>query len=685
MHKAAVDAARMRGAAPLTHRYEVDGLRAVAVLSILAFHLDLTGFSGGFVGVDVFFVISGYVILRGILPDLEAGRFSIAEFLVRRMRRILPALTVVLAAALTAGFVFLSPDELSELAGSSLSTMAFGANFFFHDRTGYFASAAHTRPLLHMWSLGIEEQFYILVPLTIAGLMRFWGATAGRILAVLAVASFVYSLVAMTTMEEKHAFYMPMARFWEIAVGGCVAVVERRWGLLRSRSGAVAGLVGLLAIAASVLLLNSENGRQQWVVIAILGAAAVIVGGAHGRNLTGAMLGSRPMVAIGSISFSVYLVHWPLIVFWQLCTLRPLLPHEQVVIALLTLVLAALLYRLVEAPMRAGSRRIGNRPALAAIGAGTGIVAVAGMAVIVDGGTAWRLREPAREAYALLRTAITERSRCRSETHWSGSNLKVCRWNPHAPSTEFVIWGDSHARELSAELAEILGDSGQRSGLSVFKPACRPVDAVEAAGLQGGKLCADFVKAALAVIAHERPKIVVMVGRWAQLASDVRAPGDHGWSGHLVDLENKRARIELGDALTRTIERVRASGARVVVVGPVPEIDYHVPSALVRWLHGVGYLPPTRRADFDLRQKQVMLALAKIGALEGVVVVYPHTVFCDAETCAVADGLRALYTDDDHLSPFGAARVGALVRSAIDRIGWNLAESDPTWSAAHRD
>jgi peptidoglycan/LPS O-acetylase OafA/YrhL len=667
MHKVVADSAAMGAAVHLRHRDDVDGLRAVAVLAILAFHLDLTGFTGGYVGVDVFFVISGYVILRGILPDLESGRFSLADFYIRRIRRILPALLVVLAATLTAGFIMLSPAEIEELAGSALATTAFGANFFFHDRIHYFANFAYMRPLLHMWSLGIEEQFYIIVPLAIAGLMRLRGVGPGRVLAVLAIASLGYSLIAPAAVSEKHAFYMPMARFWEIAIGGCVAVAERRWRLLRTGSGPVAAL-GLLAIAASVVLLDSKSGGHQWVVVAVLGAAGVIIGNAQNRGLAAALLASRPAVAVGRISFSVYLVHWPLIVFWQLCVLRPLLPYEQVVIAILTLSAAALLYAAVETPMRARGGWVGNRSALAGIGAAAAVVAVASIVAARDGGAAWRMQEPAREASALFRTAMAERSPCVRDVRWT--EIQVCRWNRHA-GTHFAILGDSHAHALWSELAQAFGDTS--GGIAVLKPRCPPIHGVDILGAKEG--CEEFVKGAMEVIESERPKIVILASRWAVVASAVHAPGSRHKSGHLLDLENERARIELSDALTRTVERMRAWGTRVVVVGPVPEIDYHVPSALVRSLHGIGSLPPTRRSAFDLRQRQVMAALAKIGSLEGVIVVYPHTIFCDTETCAVADGLRAFYRDHDHLSPFGAARVSALISSAIDRSGWRLPES----------
>jgi peptidoglycan/LPS O-acetylase OafA/YrhL len=663
MQRFAAGAAGLRNAEALVHRDDVDGLRAIAVLAILGFHLNLAGFSGGFVGVDVFFVISGYVILRSILPAIDANRFSLADFFIRRARRILPALTVVLAATMAVGFVILSPAELAELAESAVATTAFAANFYFHDRTGYFASAAYTRPLLHMWSLGIEEQFYILVPLSLAVLMRTWRIAAGWPIALLALGSFAYGLAAPTAIGEKHAFYMPMARFWEIAIGGCVAVAERRWGLLRRGNGGIASL-GLMAIASAILLLNSDSGGQQWAAIAVLGTAAVIAAGGSNENFAAAMLASRPMVGIGRISYSMYLVHWPLIVFWRLYTAHPLRPHEQVLLLVLTIALAAALSVLVETPMRAGSHQIGNRPALAGIFMATVAVAVLGVAAVADRGAVWRMNPRAKEALSTLRTAVAERPRCVSDKQWMTPPFTACRWNPGRPGTDFVIWGDSHAGALAPELAPFLVEGGKKSGVSVGMH-CSPIQSIVLADYNYAKNCPAYVDAVIEAIARERPSLVVIAGRWAVLESPVPAPGTGESSGRILDLENKRTPMRLADALSRTIDRVRASGARVILVGPVPEIEYDVPPTLVRALRGIGELPRVRRADFDRRQQQVLGALAEMHAQKDVPVVYPHDVLCDASTCSVSDGLRSFYLDHDHLSPFGSLLVGGLVRSVI--------------------
>jgi SGNH domain-containing protein len=371
-----------------------------------------------------------------------------------------------------------------------------------------------------------------------------------------------------------------------------------------------------------------------------------------------------------------------LIVFWRLCTGRPLLLHEQVLIGVFTAALAAALSALVETPMRAGSRGIGNRPALAGIFMATAVVAVVGTAVILDGGASWRMGATAGDALAALRAAGAERPRCIADKQWLAPAYTACRWNPEIQGTDFVIWGDSHAGALAPELAAVLSDGGKKSGVSVGIPHCSPIDAIVVAGHKYSKICPAFVDAVIKAIAREKPKIVVMVGRWAILASDMRAPGDGESSGRILDLENNRTPMQLADALTRTIERVRASGAQVILLGPVPEIEYDVPPTLVRSLQGIGRLPPVRRDDFDLRQEQVLSALAKISARGEALVLYPHTVLCNNETCAVADGIKSLYMDDDHLSPFGSARVSALVRSVIGRTEKGLAKSGAITVAA---
>ena len=645
------------------HRDDVDGLRAIAVLAILAFHLDLVGFDAGFVGVDIFFVISGYVITRGILRDLAAQRFSLAQFYLRRARRILPAMMVVLAAALAAGVAMLSPRELDELSDSALATLVFGANFFFHDRTNYFADTAHQRPLIHMWSLGVEEQFYILFPLLILAVWRYWRAGLGKVLLGIVALSFIYLVVAHS-ISEKNAFYMPMARFWELAAGASVAAAEAHWRLPLKVSRALAA-IGLFGIVASVGFVDGATMAGWMLALPVLATVAVIAAGSNAGAVS-RVLASRPFVAFGLLSYSTYLIHWPPIVFWRMHVGRQLRPLEQAAIVVLTLLLAAVLWRFVEMPVRTGRSSIANKPAVIGIVASVLAVAAVAAGCRWQAEADWRLNAQARESIVLLRTAIAERPRCVADPSWISTvsaGTGVCRWNADARGTAFVVWGDSHAGAMAPEISRVLALQGA-SGLTVAMPRCPPLQGVHILGRKSNKDCRAFVDAVIDAIQRDRPKVVVLAGRWATLASDVRSPGDGEVSGQIADLDTGR-RMGLGEALSRTLDLLGLNGSRLILVGPVPEIDFDVPSTLVRSLRGIGDLPPVMRSEFEIRQKQVMQALARIAESGKATVVYPHAALCNAQVCSVADGTRPLYIDDDHLSPFGAAKVARLVEQVI--------------------
>ncbi len=652
--------------APQAYRADVDGLRAVAVLTILGFHLNVPGFGAGFLGVDIFFVISGYVITRGILREREAGRFSLRQFYVRRARRILPPLALVLAATLAGGIAILSPDELRELTASALSTLAFAANFFFHDRTNYFAAAAHQRPLLHMWSLGVEEQFYILFPPLLLLVALQARLRMGRVLWLLGLASFAYLAIAYP-ISPKNAFFMPMARFWELAVGCGVAEAEAK-GYPRPRHAWALTSAGVIGMAAGILLFDDASMSSKVLALPVLSTALVIAFGGSGGGMASRVLAARPLVAIGIISYSIYVVHWPLIVYWRMYTGHSLQPLEKVVVVLLVAVLAALLWALVERPMRSGTSRIADRPALIGITAAMLLVAAVAVVGYTQAEAAWRLNAKAREAVALLAKAVAARPRCERDTSWLPSHTPgsvVCRWNAQAGSTDFAIWGDSHANALAPELSRLLM-APNSGGVVVGLPTCPPLVGVEVRQRKINRGCPAFADAVIAAIARDQPKRIVVGARWATLASDLRSPGDGEPSGQIIDRATGKP-ISLADAVIRTLDLLRRGGAEVILAGPVPEIEFDVPGTLVRSLRGIGTLPPVSRSAFEDRQRQVLEAFARIEALGWVRVVYPHEALCDAEHCTVAEGTRALYSDDDHLSPFGSARVMPQFSRALER------------------
>ena len=640
----------------------MDGLRAVAVLAIIAFHLNVPGFDAGFLGVDVFFVISGYVISRGMLREVGAGRFSLVEFYVRRARRILPALLAVLAMTLLAGIMLLSPDEITELSASAFATLAFAANFYFHDRTGYFADAAHYRPLLHMWSLGVEEQFYILFPPLLLVSFRH----RAKVLAILGVASFAYLLIAYP-MSQKNAFYMPMARFWELAVGCGIAMMEEKGWCGPGRTLWLAA-VGLLGIITSVCLGDSASIAGWTMALPVLAAGMVVAFGGTSAGMVHQLLASRPLVTIGLLSYSMYLVHWPLIVFWRMFTARPLTAPEQGLIFVLIMAMAALLWTCVEKPLRLGTSRLANKPALIGVGASVCAVIIVGFIGRTQAAAPWRLSADALSSVTQLRRALADRPSCVADPGFlrlEHAVSEACRWNGSSRSTEFVLWGDSHAAAIAPELSRALPESLVH-GVRVTMPDCPPLQGVRVVGRTINKQCREFVDALVAAVHRERPRLVIVAGRWATLASDVPSPGDGLSSGHLFDLKTDRP-MTLKEALVRTLDALALAGSHVVLIGPIPEIEYHVARTLVRSLRGIGALPSVPRSQFDIRQAQVLSALADIEVSGQFTVVYPHKVLCSDTVCSVAEGVLPLYVDDDHLSPFGATKVAKQVADAIGR------------------
>ncbi len=300
------------------HRRDIDGLRAVAILPVMLYHARVAGFGGGFVGVDVFFVISGYLITTLIVRDLAEGRFSLVQFWLRRARRILPAVTVMMAAGLAIGWFVLLPDDYRAAARSAFHQSLFISNYYFWRKTGYFFASADTMPFLHTWSLSVEEQFYVAYPLLLLVVTRAARPHRTAILSVLLLLSLGLSLWRLGVSPEE-AFYLAHLRAWELLVGAVTASIVfdagSRWSprpILREAASAA----GLVAILCSVSLIDRNTPFPGLAALApCVGAALVIWGNGYGPTVVGRVLGCRPLVAIGAISYSLYLWHWPLLVF----------------------------------------------------------------------------------------------------------------------------------------------------------------------------------------------------------------------------------------------------------------------------------------------------------------------------------------------------------------------------------
>lgn len=340
----------------LTHpkyRADIDGLRAIAVLSVIGFHAFPFWVHGGFIGVDIFFVISGFLISTIIFDSLERNSFSFIEFYIRRIKRIFTALLLVLTASFVFGWFVLVPDEYEQLGKHIAGGAGFVSNFILWNESGYFDNSAATKPLLHLWSLGIEEQFYIVWPLLLAFVWkRKWSFVA--ITATVAAISFIFNIYTINKYPTA-AFYLPGSRFWELMIGGLLAYINLHKPHLNKRHKNAQSILGFFLLALALVLLNNERAFPGWwALLPTLGAFLLISAGSQAW-LNRHVLSNKLLVWVGLISYPLYLWHWPLSSFARI--VEGELPSYEIRIAavIISIALAWLTYRLIEKPIRRSS------------------------------------------------------------------------------------------------------------------------------------------------------------------------------------------------------------------------------------------------------------------------------------------------------------------------------------------
>lgn len=436
----------------MRYRPEVDGLRAVAVTLVLLFHLGSTTVSGGFIGVDVFFVISGFLITSKILHDLEKGHFSITEFYIARIRRIAPALLATIIAACVIAALIYSPAALKELAESAFSAILSVSNIYFWQTSGYFDAAADTKALLHTWSLGVEEQFYFIWPLLLVWLFR-----RKLVRPVVFLPLIIASTVAAEIILQRDptaAYFLLPARFSELALGGLIVLAGTSQHGARVREGGF--LLGLLLVLVPAVVYTQETRFPGiTALLPCLGAGAVIYFGSKAASAS--VLSNRLCVFVGKISYSLYLVHWPVIVMAKYYLMRDLNAAETMLVAGAILLLSFLSYCFVEMPFRRRgmtSFRIPTRPLLISVTATLAIACLPLTWAAIDG-MAWRSPSTLRE----LRY-IGEPKKFHS-AYYGGHSCEIprCETQPGTGKATIYLLGDSHARALAeglkAEIPEI--------------------------------------------------------------------------------------------------------------------------------------------------------------------------------------------------------------------------------------
>lgn len=459
------DAPLRRDAGNLKYRPDIDGLRAIAVLSVMFFHVGFAHFGGGWVGVDVFFVISGYLITRLIRDEYEAGTFSFAGFYARRARRLFPGFFFTVAASFIAGSLIFDPVYLQHFAGEVLYAIVAASNFFYWLDGGYFGVAEQYKPLLHTWSLGVEEQFYLIWPLMIVLVLRYCRRYLWLVLTAAALASLFLAEYFFWADKARAVFLLLPGRIFEFAIGAMLVWLVK----YQRRSSAlldVALALGLALILVAVVGFTTKTPFPGvYALVPCLGAALAIFGGtsAHLRWI----LANRPMVGIGKISYSLYLAHWPIIVFYSYHRLNPLDHLEQAMICVASIAAATLMYTFIEQPFRDPRRvKFSSRAALGlACAAAMMILLIPAAIVWAKGGLLWR-----GSAMDISAGQLQELEESRKQKEVDDLLRDRAFAGDHRIRLMFV--GDSHSGDIAAALFLTLGDERYDYARLTFAPDC---------------------------------------------------------------------------------------------------------------------------------------------------------------------------------------------------------------------
>lgn len=656
------------------YRPDIDGLRAIAVAGVLVFHAFPELLPGGYVGVDVFFVISGFLITQIVRGQTVEGRFSISEFYERRIRRIFPALVVVVLATSLVALALLPPEDLKAYGRSLAPSIGFGANFHFWTRGSYFNPPQDVRPLLHLWSLGVEEQFYLVWPALLILSRRASPRGLTLILLLLITASLTADQIWLSK-DVLAAFYFTPLRAWEPLIG---ALLAAGW-IAPSRSAWVRqglGLAGLAVILGSMALLRPDTPFPGLAALpACLGAALVLQagrGGSSAHSLAGQLLSSAPLVALGTASYSLYLWHWPVLTFLRLGLADEPPAWVMVLGLVLSLVLALVSLRWVERPYR--RRPLGglSRGQLFAVTfGGIALIALSGSGLAADEGLRGRAHGVAVEAMAAEHDRSALWNLCHDKKI---PKLGACDFGAPGPGpTQVLVWGDSLAAAWAPAVADWSAAHGLRGHLSTMG-ACLPSLGIDVHEKEGSVTsCRAHNQAMLDLVkASPHLKTLFLIARWP-IYETGSGPVEGVWfylthPGAPRDPTQFHALTAEGvERLVDALERAGPPGLSIVILGPSPEFPVNPDRCAQRasFMHrDPGPCLNSPAAPILARQSGSLAILHAVAARHpNITLLNPDAVFCDAQACHVRVGGRIGFIDGDHLTGPAARALGPALLS----------------------
>ncbi len=609
-------------------RYDINALRAIAVLSVLLYHFDIPGFSGGYVGVDIFFVISGFLMTQIISTKIASARFSLKDFYIARIKRIFPALSVVIIVLMAAGYFWLIPLDYKHMGEEARSAIFFVSNIFYSKKGGYFEPVSHEKWLLHTWSLSIEMQFYLLWPVFLLVLKKWASGALQKYVTLLFILSLIWSIVS-TSLDSASAFFALTPRIWEFIAGGLIYLYVDKINL---KKGVAA--IGLTVILAAVFLYSSALSYPgYWAILPVLGAVLFISAQPTGFQKI------YPLQFFGNISYSLYLWHWP-VMLWAKYFDAPFTFLNVGGFLLLSVLLAYISYRFIETPLR---QRFDWKISL---GIGVFAVLIPNL-ILLDKGVPSRVPEDVRLAENARRDINPRLSECIFD---GKTTLPECQIGADG-TPRIAVWGDSHADSLFVVMDQAFKKS-EKTGVFHALSACPPVmgELQAATALEPEKFenCQKFKDLVWNKISKDpNIKDIILISRWTRYFNKVE-PANHATT-HMVADEYKANIVNTICSLTKL-------GKKVYAMAPVPEMDLDVPRyfAKSKMLNQADINISTPKKEYLLKHKTVLEALSSAQKQCQATILDPTSYLCEAGNCAGVKNGVPVYRDDHHLSVTGS-------------------------------
>jgi len=673
----------------LSYRADIDGLRAVAVLFVMTYHAFPNIVKGGYIGVDVFFVISGFLITSIILKSLENDGFSFSAFYFNRIKRIYPALITILIATYTIGAFSFFSDELATLGKHTAASLSFVQNFVLYSESGYFSTNAEKVPLMHIWSLGIEEQFYIIYPILF---VIWWRAGLNF--------NLFFMLIILTSLANSQhlvnknivaAYFLPQSRFWELATGGLIAYLTtyKRNEIIHSmcnftfsdlnhhkitetqkhiKLGNILSFIGFILIIISALIYK-ESSKFPGIraIIPVAGASLIIFAGEQSW-INNKILKQKPLVFIGLISYPLYLWHWPIFSISRILNGENPGYLTRIALIIISITLAWLTYKLIEKPIR---KLPGNKRK---------VIILFGISLLIIGWGWLNFKEP-----SLINTPFKTKS----------ANLYKSRLRPNKPIGDcfdlktkirgevrfcknpdknnrynFAVIGDSHALSLYNAF-DSTSKQKNVGWLFTGKSGCPPLIGIEAVGDDG--ICGQFNRNAISTIANSGVKTVFLVARWSYYTyGDNEGKGVRKISLDGKDLDTTGSKLALENGLLNTVEYFQNRGINIVIFSQAP-MQHSEAYDLIRKSNLINHWNSSTPYDLSVEHKQHLRVqfdanqiISKISKKTKAQIFNPERIFCDRNHCKFYENGSLYYFDDDHLSNAGALKFIPHINSYIN-------------------